>query len=107
MHVRTTPHVSVGDHPAVCTADGGLHRQPAPVLWSPCPLSLQTAPPSLARNQPQTLPTHPPLAACHEPALLRLAVNHVVGQCRRGRQLSSEEARQLVDAAGRAVLGGF
>lgn len=36
-----------------------------------------------------------------------MAVNHVLEQCRRGRQLSPDEARQLVDAAGRAALGGF
>lgn len=56
-------------------------------------------------------PTPPPTplcpAACQDPALLRLAVNTVRDQCQAGRQLSDEQAAQLVDAAGRAFLGGF
>jgi hypothetical protein len=68
---------------------------------------------SAARNlrtlelTPQLLP--PVLAcpaACRHPPLLRLVVNHLRDQCQQGRQLSELEARHLVQAAGRAFLGG-
>lgn len=39
--------------------------------------------------------------------MLRLAVNHVRDECRRGRQLTESEAQMLVSAAGRAFLGGW
>ena len=40
--------------------------------------------------------------------MLRLAVNHLTGQCAQGlRPLSDAEARQLIDAAARAYVGGF
>lgn len=39
--------------------------------------------------------------------MLRLAVNAVRDQCQAGRQLTDEQAAQLVDDAGRAFLGGF
>jgi hypothetical protein len=40
--------------------------------------------------------------------MLRFAVNHVRDQCARGdRRLTNEQARQLVAAAGRALLAGF
>lgn len=50
---------------------------------------------------------HTPAAACQEPAMLRLAVNFVRHQCQRGRQLTADQARLLVEAAARAFLGGF
>jgi hypothetical protein len=39
--------------------------------------------------------------------MLRLAVNHVRSQCEGGRELTDQQARQLVEAAARAYHGGF
>lgn len=86
---------------------------PPCAIWPKCDVSFhapRTAlhPLTLPAPCPRPCPPSLPPAACQDPALLRLAVNFVRDHsARSGRQLSDWEARVLVDAAGRAFLGGF
>ncbi|KAL4443991.1 hypothetical protein ABPG75_011728 [Micractinium tetrahymenae] len=87
------------------SADGAGHMSPLVKAIRQRSLEHRADPLEAALVPTPSQPTF--LTACQDPALLRLAVNAVRDQCQVGRQLSDEQAAQLVDAAGRAFLGGF